>query len=562
MKFINIIKFVPIAGFLLCVSAGCGSSYGSSLPSSLKVSCAETSFASGTENSCVATLNTAAPSDAQLFIYGVSGPISLVTPQPIYFSGKTATFYFVAGSVTANTPATFVANAYSKSVTVKLTVTPRVSPPPTGSLSDSASSVAFGNVDLQIPTSKTVVLTSTGTASVTIASVSATGTGFSVSGVANGTVMAPNATATLTITFNPTVAGAATGSVVVVSNVPSLTITLSGTGVSTTAPPALTIVSCNTPAITGAGSDACQVDLSGPATVATAITLSSSSGSLTVPSSVTVPVGASSASFTATARAVTTTTIATVTAVQGGNTATTTVTLNPVVAAPTLTAVSCTASTITGAGTNACSVTLSAATASATAVSLSSNNSSLTVPASVTVSSGTSSAAFTATAAAVTTATATTLTATLASVSKTFSLELEPATTGCSAFGPVDVFLNMNGQSPGATVTTANLDVATEGNGTWSTSTSAETFASSQVALPASISINGGTVHGCGYATQSLAINEADSQPTSEIDFPTGHTQVVVSGWIANLPPNQGGAGDLYDYVVTVGANVNAGGVV
>jgi hypothetical protein len=121
----------------------------------------------------------------------------------------------------------------------------------------------------------------------------------------------------------------------------------------------------------------------------------------------------------------------------------------------------------------------------------------------------------------------------------------------------------MDGPAPGTTVSTANLDSATEGVGvSWSTATSQETFAASQVALPGSISIKGLSTHPCGYATQALAVNEAASMPTSEIDFPAGHTQVVVQGWLVDLPPDAGGAGDLFDNVVTVGANVNAGGVV
>ena len=131
----------------------------------------------------------------------------------------------------------------------------------------------------------------------------------------------------------------------------------------------------------------------------------------------------------------------------------------------------------------------------------------------------------------------------------------------CPAFSPVDVFLNFNGASAGTTVTTANLQASTEGTGgTWSTANSLMSLQASKVALPGSVSVNGGAAHGCGYATQSMAIIENTPGPghTSELDFYNSKTQVVTSGWIVNLPPNQGGAGDLFDYIVYESAS-NAG---
>ena len=133
----------------------------------------------------------------------------------------------------------------------------------------------------------------------------------------------------------------------------------------------------------------------------------------------------------------------------------------------------------------------------------------------------------------------------------------------CPAFSPVDVFLNFNGASPGTTATTANLQASTEGTGTWSTATSAEKYAASRVALPASIAVNGGTSHGCGYATQSLAMDESSNFSTSEFDFNNGKSQVVVQGLIVNTPPSNPGSGNLFDYVITVGTGApDAGGVV
>src|ERR1700734_672049 len=144
-----------------------------------------------------------------------------------------------------------------------------------------------------------------------------------------------------------------------------------------------------------------------------------------------------------------------------------------------------------------------------------------------------------------------------------FALTFLPAAAlaQCPAFSPVDVFLNFNGAAPGTTVTTSNLQASTEGTGgTWSTANSLMSLQASQVPLPASVSVNGGASHGCGYATQSMAIIENTPGPghTSQLTFNNGKTQVVTSGWIVNLPPNQGGAGDLFDYIVYESAT-NAG---
>jgi fibronectin type 3 domain-containing protein len=66
---------------------------------------------------------------------------------------------------------------------------------------------------------------------VTISAVTVSGAGFDTSG-ASGTTLAPTQTATLNVTFAPSVAGAVSGSVAVASNATnSPAITLSGTGV-------------------------------------------------------------------------------------------------------------------------------------------------------------------------------------------------------------------------------------------------------------------------------------------------------------------------------------------
>jgi hypothetical protein len=73
-------------------------------------------------------------------------------------------------------------------------------------------------------------ITNTGNAAVDITTVSATGTGFSVNGGSN-TVLAPNQSVTVTVSFNPQTAGSASGNLAVSSNAPALNISVSGTGI-------------------------------------------------------------------------------------------------------------------------------------------------------------------------------------------------------------------------------------------------------------------------------------------------------------------------------------------
>jgi Abnormal spindle-like microcephaly-assoc'd, ASPM-SPD-2-Hydin len=101
-------------------------------------------------------------------------------------------------------------------------------------LSANPSSFNFNSVNDGSSASVNVTLTNTGNSNVMISGVSATGAGFSATGV-SGTTLTPNQTATLVITFAPTTAGAVTGNVAVSSNASnSPTINLAGTGVQQT----------------------------------------------------------------------------------------------------------------------------------------------------------------------------------------------------------------------------------------------------------------------------------------------------------------------------------------
>jgi hypothetical protein len=100
-------------------------------------------------------------------------------------------------------------------------------------LTVNATTITFGDVDLNTPATQSVTLTSTGTAAVTVSGASVTGSGFTVSGASFPLTLNPNQMATLSIEFDPTSAGAVTGQLTITSNSSggsSTVVSLSGTG--------------------------------------------------------------------------------------------------------------------------------------------------------------------------------------------------------------------------------------------------------------------------------------------------------------------------------------------
>jgi centrosomal CEP192-like protein/ASPM-SPD-2-Hydin domain-containing protein/HYDIN/CFA65/VesB family protein len=106
-------------------------------------------------------------------------------------------------------------------------------------LTVSPTSVNFGNVPLNVASSQSVKLTSTGTAPVTISAATVTGPPFSVTGGSFPVTLNPNQSVTLQVQFNPSAAGAASGRLTVTSDSTTgatTNIQLGGTGTVATTP--------------------------------------------------------------------------------------------------------------------------------------------------------------------------------------------------------------------------------------------------------------------------------------------------------------------------------------
>jgi trimeric autotransporter adhesin len=202
---------------------------GQAPPTPSAVSCTSNSLTGATTDACTVTLTSAAPSGGLTVNLSSSNSAVTVPASITVASGSTSgSFTATASAVTTAQTATLTATANGGSASAALQLNASVS-----TLSVNSSSIAFGNVTVSDPATQSVVLTSTGTAPVTVNAATVTGTGFAASGVSFPLTLNPNQTATLEVTFDPTAAGAASGSIALSSNcsMGAMSVGLSGTGV-------------------------------------------------------------------------------------------------------------------------------------------------------------------------------------------------------------------------------------------------------------------------------------------------------------------------------------------
>ena len=101
-----------------------------------------------------------------------------------------------------------------------------------GQLTVSPATISFGSVATGSSGSQTISLTNSGSASVTVSQATASGTGFSISGLATPLTLGAGQSVSFAAQFAPTTAGSATGSISIVSNAPNspTVVSMSGTG--------------------------------------------------------------------------------------------------------------------------------------------------------------------------------------------------------------------------------------------------------------------------------------------------------------------------------------------
>ena len=192
--------------------------------------------ASSTQNIILSNTGTAGIQISSITVNGAGISGSGVTTPLFLNPGASATVIArfaptVAGSVNGN----FVvaSDATGSPMTIPVTGTGVVSQP---ALSVSPTSFAYASVTDGQSKSQKFTLSNTGTATLTISQLAASGAGFSVNGLTTPANVAPGASTTFNAVFAPTTAGNLTGSVSITSNDPGspATIALSGSGVAVT----------------------------------------------------------------------------------------------------------------------------------------------------------------------------------------------------------------------------------------------------------------------------------------------------------------------------------------
>lgn len=220
---------MQVIAFRAPSAAGSSNSEGTVVtPSTL--SCNSNSMAGAGTDVCTVTLNSAAPSGAQVVALSSSSSSVAVPSSITVAAGATmASFSATVSSVSASQNVTLTASANGVAKTFILQLNAAAAP----LLSVNATGIAFGTVNLNTPTTQLLTLTSAGGVPVTVSSVAIAGTGFTFSGATFPLTLTTPQSATLTVLFDPTTAGTANGQLTIKSNSsanPTAIIGLSGTG--------------------------------------------------------------------------------------------------------------------------------------------------------------------------------------------------------------------------------------------------------------------------------------------------------------------------------------------
>ena len=229
--------FLLAAFVLLCVATTFAQhheyrgSYGDELSS---LTCGSGSVTGAAIDTCTVTLTEAASSGGfAVSLSSSNSSVAVPSSVTVASGATTAKFTATAKAVTSAQTATLTASDRRNSETYALSLKPTTTSTGTAAITLGSSSVAFGDVTVNTPSTQTVSVKSSGTASLTISAASIKGTGFTLSGLAAPVTLAAGQTATLDVQFDPTAAGADTGAVTLTTNAAAgttSTVSLSGTG--------------------------------------------------------------------------------------------------------------------------------------------------------------------------------------------------------------------------------------------------------------------------------------------------------------------------------------------
>lgn len=192
------------------------------------LTCANASMTAVGADNCTVSLAAAAGTGGQTVLLA-SSSTSVTVPASVTVAAGATSAAFAATVSSVATAQTAVLTATAGGVTRSYSIQIGAATP---ALTLQTTSVAFGTVSLNTTATQTVLLTSSGTAPLTISAGSISGTGFTLSGASFPLTLNPGQTASLQIAFKPTAAGAASGVVSLATNTSAGTasIALTGTG--------------------------------------------------------------------------------------------------------------------------------------------------------------------------------------------------------------------------------------------------------------------------------------------------------------------------------------------
>jgi hypothetical protein len=202
---------------------------GTGIPQLTGFSCSSASMTGTGTDVCTVTIGQPAPTGG--FRVGLSSSnAAVIAPPAVMVAANATSGQFtlnVSGVPTAQT-ANLTASAGTTTLSFALQLNAALP-----ILSTSTSTLAFGNVAINVGATQIVTLTSTGAATVTISGATVTGAGFSITPTTFPVSLSPGQTFPLGVQFDPTAAQAATGQLTIASNSTvngTAVVALSGTG--------------------------------------------------------------------------------------------------------------------------------------------------------------------------------------------------------------------------------------------------------------------------------------------------------------------------------------------
>ena len=219
------------------------------------------------------TISAASASGTGISMSGLTVPLTLNAGQSTSFTVKFAPAS--AGAVNGNV--TITSNGANPTLAIPASGTGVTA----GALSSNPDNLSFGSVQVGNNATLSETLTNTGGSNVTISQATATGAGFTISGLSVPATLTPNQSVTFNVKFAPSVAGTVTGNVAIVSDASNspLGIGLSGDGLapgSLTASPSsvsfgnVVIGNSKTQAVTVTNNGGTSVSISNAATTGNA----------------------------------------------------------------------------------------------------------------------------------------------------------------------------------------------------------------------------------------------------------------------------------------------------